>query len=549
MPETNTAEKRPLKEPSGPQREIYPTLAWFKKNWSSLIWYVLSFAVVGAFAFMFRSLNFLLAGFIAMGSIALVTRPIKERKEAIPVFRLGYFFVALVVFLSSYFLLFYKTPIVMGADGQERGAFEYVHPTVAILPGCDYAHPDSRTKEEVTASLQNAANDVSATTLTQYRRSDMPRDAYCGEIPPQWVLNIGGSVLQCHIDGTCNVAGQSEQEPIAETVDLSSANEELRSTEGQLANLESEITAARLKIQQLNILNKAGRKETSTVQYVNALKTKSVEAESLKSTIRSLKAKIDDAVLANTDAENARDIKNNIPGVPIVGGLVVPMYFIVIAVLGGLVNMVRKLPEYQARIHEDYDGEFELAIASGDSPRPPIHFTKVPEYVVFQILQVLSAIAIAILAYSFARPDEIASSVVLAFSAGFSSEVVLMLIRSTVDRLMGLGPRGPRLNKIKEKIKEDRESIIKELSIPSSSMTLGSAIVHIGDSVKLRQDVNLIAAGTIATIVGFSADDKMTVRVGSGAGAQEITKSAHEFFELVEGTPAKLFTLQDEPVG
>ena len=51
-----------------------------------------------------------------------------------------------------------------------------------IVPGCDYAEP------KVTGE-QAAAMPVSA--------------SYCGELPPQWVLNIGGLILQCHVDGTC----------------------------------------------------------------------------------------------------------------------------------------------------------------------------------------------------------------------------------------------------------------------------------------------------------------------------------------------------------
>jgi hypothetical protein len=103
------------------------------------------------------------------------------------------------------------------------------------------------------------------------------------------------------------------------------------------------------------------------------------------------------------------------------GGLVVPLYFIVIALVGGLVSMMRRIPEYQARVSPNAANRL-----SNDEAR---------EQLVFQLMQVLSAPLIAATAYYLVDPSTRTTSIALAFVAGFSSETVLLYIRALTTKL------------------------------------------------------------------------------------------------------------------
>jgi hypothetical protein len=103
------------------------------------------------------------------------------------------------------------------------------------------------------------------------------------------------------------------------------------------------------------------------------------------------------------------------------GGLVVPLYFIVIALVGGLVSMMRRIPEYQARVSPN-----STARLSNEEAR---------EQLVFQLMQVMSAPLIAATAYYLVDPSTRTTSIALAFIAGFSSETVLLYIRALTTKL------------------------------------------------------------------------------------------------------------------
>lgn len=124
-----------------------------------------------------------------------------------------------------------------------------------------------------------------------------------------------------------------------------------------------------------------------------------------------------------TSAAPAGGIQTGWPLVHIRGGLVVPLYFVVLSLMGGAVSMTRRVPEYQWRrtLPENHEK----------------HMTpeRVRESLVFQIMQVISAPLIAVTAYYLVDPASRATSVALAFTSGFASETVLMAIRALVDKL------------------------------------------------------------------------------------------------------------------
>jgi hypothetical protein len=113
--------------------------------------------------------------------------------------------------------------------------------------------------------------------------------------------------------------------------------------------------------------------------------------------------------------------EDNTPHTRIQGGLVVPLYFVVIALIGGLVSIMRRIPEYQARV--------------GPNAADRLTNEEARERLVFQLMQVLSAPLIAATAYYLVDPSTRTTSIALAFIAGFSSETVLLYIRALTTKL------------------------------------------------------------------------------------------------------------------
>lgn len=102
------------------------------------------------------------------------------------------------------------------------------------------------------------------------------------------------------------------------------------------------------------------------------------------------------------------------------GGLVVPLYVIVLALMGSAVSMTRRVPEYQRR-----------AFGSQET----LSNAQARENLVFQIMQVFSAPLIVMAAYYLFAPDTRTTSVLVGFASGFASEPILLAIRSLADKL------------------------------------------------------------------------------------------------------------------
>ena len=105
----------------------------------------------------------------------------------------------------------------------------------------------------------------------------------------------------------------------------------------------------------------------------------------------------------------------------ITGGLVVPLYFVILSICGGFVSMLRRVPEYQERVSQ--------------GASDPLSFERAREKLVFEALQLLAAPLIAITAYYLVDPESRASSIALGFIAGFSSETVLLYVRALSEKL------------------------------------------------------------------------------------------------------------------
>lgn len=127
--------------------------------------------------------------------------------------------------------------------------------------------------------------------------------------------------------------------------------------------------------------------------------------------------------VAATPVAPAGTAETGWPLVRIRGGLVVPLYFVVLSLMGAAVSMTRRVPEYQGRL--------ALPKTSQKSITPE----EAREYLVFQIMQVVSAPLIAITAYYLVVPGFRATSVALGFASGFTSETILLVIRALAEKM------------------------------------------------------------------------------------------------------------------
>jgi hypothetical protein len=104
----------------------------------------------------------------------------------------------------------------------------------------------------------------------------------------------------------------------------------------------------------------------------------------------------------------------------VAGGFVVPFYVVVFAFVGGIVNLTRRVPEYQKRSSSTFKGTATESYVS---------LLEAREFVVFQLMQLLSSPFVAMMAYYALEPKSVASAVGIAFFSGFATESVLLLLR------------------------------------------------------------------------------------------------------------------------
>lgn len=140
----------------------------------------------------------------------------------------------------------------------------------------------------------------------------------------------------------------------------------------------------------------------------------------------------------------------SVPTKPVLqGGLVVPLYIVVLALMGGAVSMIRRIPEYQKQVAGENN--------SGASPISPI---RARELIVFQIMQVFSAPLIAITVFAVFAPDTAMSGALFGFISGFASETILLRLRTAAEALSGRtgGPSPPHNGPNPPEGKQNNES-------------------------------------------------------------------------------------------
>ncbi|MBY0476002.1 MAG: hypothetical protein K2Q13_13275 [Nitrosomonas sp.] len=117
------------------------------------------------------------------------------------------------------------------------------------------------------------------------------------------------------------------------------------------------------------------------------------------------------------------------------GGLLVPLYFIILALMGGSISLTRRLPELQKQAGAEH-------IATEKQPKLTQYEFR--EYLIFQMVQFISAPFLAILAYYLIEPSNTTNAVALAFTAGFASETILLMVRSIANKISPNNHSGPQ---------------------------------------------------------------------------------------------------------
>lgn len=108
------------------------------------------------------------------------------------------------------------------------------------------------------------------------------------------------------------------------------------------------------------------------------------------------------------------------------GGFIVPFYVVVFAFIGGVVNLTRRVPEYQKRSSCNF---------AGSAAEPPVTLLEAREFVIFQIMQMITAPFVAMVAFYAFEPKSVTSAALIGFFAGFATESVLLLLRGMFNGL------------------------------------------------------------------------------------------------------------------
>ncbi|TVZ41244.1 hypothetical protein P886_0587 [Alteromonadaceae bacterium 2753L.S.0a.02] len=113
------------------------------------------------------------------------------------------------------------------------------------------------------------------------------------------------------------------------------------------------------------------------------------------------------------------------------GGIPVPLYVVLISLMGGIVGLMRRVPELQREYWVERQAKMQNGIE--DIQQSFAVAYKIRDRIIFQVLQVVSAPLIALVAFHLFAPASTVSAVSLAFISGFASEAILIKIRELSD--------------------------------------------------------------------------------------------------------------------
>jgi hypothetical protein len=543
------------------------------------------------------------AGMLLLFSVLLFTRPLKVHSDIDAIFRFAWFFAVVVAIFGVMFLILgveglgdrdlwamgkgtgdcpgctqinitvgpcKQQTAATGGDsgvcpdaGEKRVAATDTTQTVTdksrrrspylltVVLGCDYnsvvyrnpkglrglisratAKPSTAKDAATGGTSTTSPSDVLDSIDAHGYQAGMPEGVNCGELPPQWLIVLGGTILDCDYDGSC---------PKPQYRDIAALEREHRGAEAELKNA-----------WRLNRIARDASDARSLLEGVDLTESERVQLERQITDAPAVGPFEERARHAKLELESARrssGLELNIAGSPVLGGVVVPVFFLAIALMGALINMVRKLPEFQERIEGSYKEEFDTKLASSGEVKTPISWEYARDLVVFQIIQVLTAAGVAVLAYSWARPEQQATTVIIAFAAGFSSEIFLEAIRGVVDRALALGPRPPRVRAMMMPGDTGDRNVDVPPRGPVNAPTSGSAgaaaaragSFKVGALVRLIQPVGVARPGAQGVVIAIARDGELIVQTTldhTGAALSvRLPSQSPSAFELVGASP------------
>lgn len=190
------------------------------------------------------------------------------------------------------------------------------------------------------------------------------------------------------------------------------------------------------------------------------------------------------------------------------GGLAVPLYVVILALAGGAISLTRRVPEYQKQAAPHYT----QTVAN----KPKLDLPDVREYLVFQIVQYLSAPLIAVTAYYAIRPSDTPSTVALAFVSGFASEPILLMIRGIVDKITpastkvtARGSVSVRVERGDEPVTDATVRIVGQQTLKAKldnekryvfeTVPVGEHAIEVKSNSDKRTEIVMVSEGQVAT--------------------------------------------------
>lgn len=407
---------------------------------------------------------------------------------------IGYLFL-IAVGCFAFYIMFHE---IKPANTQHSNTVSY---GPIFVNGCEYSAPEA--KEIVKDGSKKIVLPASVPDAVKY----------CASTPPQRLIIIGSITTECSLTNSCAETKPPIRPPrfyieqstcSADILELQAKielNESINPclSDAMSQKVSSKLLEAKNKLQAISIQQSLSLKDSSSNNNTSAQ-----EIQRTRDALTTLKQKIEANKLQKAILDQQHSIDNHIDGKLIVGGIVVPAYFVFCALLGAMISMARKLPEFQARIVRK-DDDTDNKDFRGES-LATLQFQEIPELVLFQIIQVCSAPILAIIAYGYLN-DEIMSdftAISIAFAAGFSSEWVLMMIRNISDRLAGARPKTSL-----------SRAVLNQL--PQTVTQVFDGLVKVGDLVYLRKASGKFTPGT-AFLVTSIQSNTITATAVDGSG-------------------------------
>ena len=186
------------------------------------------------------------------------------------------------------------------------------------------------------------------------------------------------------------------------------------------------------------------------------------------------------------------------------GGLPVPVYFILLALIGGAISLAKNVPGLQKRSDLGWQGTAaEPRLAPGE----------VRELLLFQVLQFVSAPLLAVAAYHAIKPESFGTTVVLGFIVGFGSDQIIAAIRSMTKGAQAGGAQATPLT-------SSVSGSVTQAKVP----VVNATVALVGTTLTARTD----AKGEFSLIAVPVRSDPYTLKASAADKAKEVTVSVKD---------------------